>query len=625
MKKIIYILTLLFTLFTFNNISYSAATDLFQGGGLTAKDGVLTVPSLSVSSGVYTDANSKLTSTPPSTGTLGFWLRSGTTLNPANTGDAIYLLATENLYMNNVDGANGEGVTLQWSGNVFNLQTFKTGTGTVRNTIIQADTLYSYNKQPYSINHSITHFTDYNGTVPNTTEVTTTIANDLPAGTSQIYITGTTSYNGAWTATFIDATNFYIAKIFVADDATGIMTTSNDYERLFARWSGNIAEIGTEAGGSGIVRDIYINTLGTKTRFYADLNHTTPAHYVDLENYPGELDNPFFRTNASFIGLEVNGPQPAAVILDIAGAGLCWVANGGLYSVQPPGGAYTAMGTAGTAWTEYWGKGFVFTPFIDGGTKTKIIASPDPLTVTPIGTPGTDHYGYKYTIVAPGGGETLPSTETVTTTGNAVLDGTNNNYVYWTTINPAEINSTGIYIRIYRTTSTGTPSSLGLIYDGLASTVRYGTFYDTGIAADTTKQPPTIDTSGSIAIVGNLIMQGPASGGTGDFLNYNVTGSNYERTYFRWDSNIFKIGTEAGGSGTGRAMTLQAAGSLNLTSLGGNIYLTTAYIQANIGSSDFLYGAGLDLQIGPTYFLLAHQTAASAAPPFWIYNNTTAN
>src|SRR3989344_5312744 len=45
--------------------------------------------SLTASSGVYTDASKNLTSTPPSSGTLGFWNRTGSSLSPSNSGDAI--------------------------------------------------------------------------------------------------------------------------------------------------------------------------------------------------------------------------------------------------------------------------------------------------------------------------------------------------------------------------------------------------------------------------------------------------------------------------------------------------------------------------------------------------------
>lgn len=54
-------------------------------------DGKLRVESLDASSGVYTDASKDLTATPPTSGTLGYWDRTGTDLSPATAGDDISL------------------------------------------------------------------------------------------------------------------------------------------------------------------------------------------------------------------------------------------------------------------------------------------------------------------------------------------------------------------------------------------------------------------------------------------------------------------------------------------------------------------------------------------------------
>ncbi len=51
--------------------------------------GNLRIGGLTASSGVYTDANKTLTSTPPTTGTLGYWQRNGTNLAPSNIGDYV--------------------------------------------------------------------------------------------------------------------------------------------------------------------------------------------------------------------------------------------------------------------------------------------------------------------------------------------------------------------------------------------------------------------------------------------------------------------------------------------------------------------------------------------------------
>jgi len=55
---------------------------------------------------------------------------------------------------------------------------------------------------------------------------------------------------------------------------------------------------------------------------------------------------------------------------------------------------------------------------------------------------------------------------------------------------------------------------------------------------------------------------------------YNVSGVDYERAYLKWDSNIFKIGTEKGGSGTLRELQIL---------IGANRILTTYYGGDSIG------------------------------------------
>jgi len=71
------------------------------------------------------------------------------------------------------------------------------------------------------VGYTITAFADYSGTVAGTTQVTTSATHALLAG-EPITITGTTNYNAAFLVTgVIDATNFYITKVFAGDDATG--------------------------------------------------------------------------------------------------------------------------------------------------------------------------------------------------------------------------------------------------------------------------------------------------------------------------------------------------------------------------------------------------------------------
>jgi len=70
------------------------------------------------------------------------------------------------------------------------------------------------------LGRTITAFADYSGTVAGTTKVTTSAIHDLSTG-QPITITATTNYNGKYLVKVIDATNFYITKAYVTNDATG--------------------------------------------------------------------------------------------------------------------------------------------------------------------------------------------------------------------------------------------------------------------------------------------------------------------------------------------------------------------------------------------------------------------
>lgn len=72
----------------------------------------------------------------------------------------------------------------------------------------------------YTITPTITAFADYSGTVSGTVKVTTSAAHGLKTG-MYVTISGTTSYNGSYYVTYIDADDFYITETWVADDATG--------------------------------------------------------------------------------------------------------------------------------------------------------------------------------------------------------------------------------------------------------------------------------------------------------------------------------------------------------------------------------------------------------------------
>jgi len=104
-------------------------------------------------------------------------------------------------------------------------------------------------------------------------------------------------------------------------------------------------------------------------------------------------------------------------------------------------------------------------------------------TITQGGTPGATSYSYAVTANN-AAGETIGSQVVTTTTGNATLNGTNFNTINWSSVVGATT------YNVYRTASSGTPSSTGKVGTAIAGT----TFNDTGIAGGSAL--PTANTTG---------------------------------------------------------------------------------------------------------------------------------
>jgi hypothetical protein len=119
-----------------------------------------------------------------------------------------------------------------------------------------------------------------------------------------------------------------------------------------------------------------------------------------------------------------------------------------------------------------------------------VMSTPAAPTVTVQGTAGATTWGYKVTAYD-GLGETLASTETQVTTGNATLTGSNFNRIV-----PSRVNG-AISYKIYRTTAGGTPSTTGLI-GTLAGGAATFQFDDTGLAGS--GSAPSANTTGSASI-----------------------------------------------------------------------------------------------------------------------------
>jgi hypothetical protein len=104
------------------NFNVTAAGVISGATGLTSS-GTINFSGLTASSAVYTDASKNLTSTAPTSGTIGYWSRSSTTLSPATAGDVVLLDNNTAYQMKDTGGVARSLVSLNSS----DMQTFGVG------------------------------------------------------------------------------------------------------------------------------------------------------------------------------------------------------------------------------------------------------------------------------------------------------------------------------------------------------------------------------------------------------------------------------------------------------------------------------------------------------------------
>jgi hypothetical protein len=143
-----------------------------------------------------------------------------------------------------------------------------------------------------------------------------------------------------------------------------------------------------------------------------------------------------------------------------------------------------------------------------GSVQTTQLATPgQPGAISNVGTPGSTSYTYAVVCKDAMGNTTAGGTTRNTATGNATLDGTNKNQFQFF----VPVGSTGC--DVYRTASSGTPSSTGKIgnvttNDTVNQAAAGTVFADTGLAGDNTVMP-AVNTTGGANFAG--IVQTPAN------------------------------------------------------------------------------------------------------------------
>ncbi|MHC4618504.1 MAG: hypothetical protein ACYTEQ_12215 [Planctomycetota bacterium] len=176
-----------------------------------------------------------------------------------------------------------------------------------------------------------------------------------------------------------------------------------------------------------------------------------------------------------------------------------------------------------------------------GGQVIVPLSTPAAPTVAQQGASGETSWGYKVSAVGPAG-ETLASSATTISDGNATLDGTNFNRVSWVAVPFA------IEYRVYRTTAGGTPSSTGLMKSTVLLTVD-----DTGLTASGAE--PSEDMSSSLTV-------GSGSASPSKLVTIRELTSDYQTVTSLLNLIRQSSGTVAAGFGTGAYVALEDTGGV---------------------------------------------------------------
>jgi hypothetical protein len=87
-----------------------------------------------------------------------------------------------------------------------------------------------------------------------------------------------------------------------------------------------------------------------------------------------------------------------------------------------------------------------------------------------------------------------------------------------------------------------------------------------------------------------LALRNGTNAQTARIYNTYTDASNYERGFMRWNSNVLEIGTEAGGTGSNRAVQIHSAGAARVIFTSGAAQFNTS-VQINSGSNLRLIGS----------------------------------
>ena len=266
---------------------------------------------------------------------------------------------------------------------------------------------------------------------------------------------------------------------------------TTNYERLLMQWSSNVFTINSGIGGTGTNRDLIIGAGASN------------SVRVNFSGTPKILVN-WVTGTANAYGMQLTGQFTASSGTNIA-QGISTTIS------QSSTAGYTMLLVNPTESTVGSGTKLLADFQVGGTSKAKIdnlgnltsastattglisataLTTPSAPTVTNQGAAGSTSYTYLITARTLSG-ETIQSSTTVTATGNATLTGSNFNRITWSAVTGAAD------YRVWRTASSGTPSSTGVIGTVLASATL--SLDDTGLTA-TAANTPSQNTTNGLAI-----------------------------------------------------------------------------------------------------------------------------
>lgn len=195
--------------------------------------------------------------------------------------------------------------------------------------------------------------------------------------------------------------------------------------------------------------------------------------------------------------------------------------------------------TIDTVYTDHDGIPGTATLRVGGGLIIEPLDTPSAPTCVAQGTTGSTDYEYKISAFSDTG-ESLASSETLVSNGNAVLSSTNFNRISWDAVEGA------IKYTVYRSLSDGTPSSTGKLKETTLLQLD-----DTGLAASGSE--PSEDLSGGL-VVGTGTVPGSKGATVKELTSDQATTTSLLRIARRTS------GTAAAGFGTGLYFMLDDAG-----------------------------------------------------------------